>query len=80
MSQVRISDGTYEILRVLSLTENKPMQEIVDKAVEDYRKNAFLKGLAEDYRRLQADADALKEYKSEMDLWDDTLSDGLNEE
>lgn len=77
MSQVRISKNTHEVLRSLSNTEGKPMQDIIEKAIDDYRRKAFLKGLSNDYRMLRTDAEAWKEYAAETALWDNTLTDGM---
>lgn len=78
MSQVRVSENTHRLLRSLSTREGKPMQDIIDKAVEDYRRKAFLEGLSNDYRLLREDAQAWKEHEEEMSLWDNTLTDGLS--
>ena len=80
MSQVRVSENTHEILRSLSLREGKSMQDIIDKAIEDYRRKAFLEGLSNDYRLLQENPEAWKEHEEETALWDNTLADGLNHE
>jgi predicted DNA-binding protein len=80
MSQVRVSESTHETLRSLSSREGKSMQDIIDKAIEDYRRKAFLEGLSNDYRALQQNTEAWKEHKEEIALWDNTLMDGLNNE
>lgn len=80
MSQVRVSENTHEILRSLSSREGKSMQDIIDKAIEDYRRKAFLEGLSNDYRALRENAEAWKEHEEEIALWDNTLTDGLNNE
>jgi len=80
MSQVRVSENTHELLRSLSTAEGKPMQDIIEKAIEDYRRKAFLEGLSNDYRLLRADAKAWKEHEEETALWDTALLDGLENE
>jgi hypothetical protein len=80
MSQVRVSESTHETLRSLSSREGKSMQDIIDKAIEDYRRKAFLEGLSNDYRALQQNTEAWKEHMEEIALWDNTLMDGLTNE
>ncbi len=80
MSQVRVSENTHEVLRSLSSREGKSMQDIIDKAIEDYRRKAFLEGLSNDYRLLQENPEAWKEHEAETALWDNTLMDGLENE
>ena len=80
MSQVRISESTHKILRTLALTEGKSMQDIIDKAIEDYRRKAFLQGLSSDFQALREAPEAWKDHEEEMAEWDNTLQDGLDKE
>lgn len=77
MSQVRVSENTHEALRSLSTKEGKSMQDIIDKAVEDYRRKDFLQGLSSDFQVLQENPKVWKEHEEEMALWDNTLQDGF---
>lgn len=79
-TQVRISDNTREVLRSLASQEGESMQEIVEKAVESYRRKTFLDGLSDDFRVLRDDPDAWQEEQDERALWDNTLPDGLEKE
>ena len=56
------------------------MQEILDKAIEQYRRRVFLQGLSEDFRRLSEDKAAWNEYQREMSEWETTKADGLDKE
>jgi hypothetical protein len=53
------------------------MQEILDRAVEQYRRKTFLEGLSDDFRRLSEDKEAWAEYQDELAEWDVTINDGL---
>jgi hypothetical protein len=75
MSQVRVSENTHQLLKTLALSEGKPMQEILDRAVEAYRRRVFLDGLSEDYRRLREDKAGWDEHEEEMASWDNVLDD-----
>lgn len=77
MSQVRVSESTHKVLQALSSKEGKTMQDIIDKAIEDYRRKNFLEGLSQDFQVLQEDPDLWKEHEEEIVLWNNTLQDGL---
>lgn len=77
MSQVRVSESTHKTLQALSSKEGKTMQDIIDNAIEDYRRKNFLEGLSQDFQVLQKDPELSKEHEEEMALWDNTIEDGL---
>lgn len=79
-TQVRISDNTRQVLRSLSSQKGESMQEIVEKAVEGYRRRTFLEGLSNDFQALQKDPEAWREEQDERALWDNSLQDGLENE
>jgi len=80
MSQVRVSADTHEMLRILAVEAGKPMQEIIDRAVEEYRQSSFLRGLDEDFRALSKDEKAWNEHVDELTDWETTVTDGLDDE
>ena len=79
-TQVRISESTHQLLRSLADQAGESMQEVVEKAVEHYRRKAFLEGLSNDFRNLREDKVAWEEDQEEKALWDNTLQDGLDVE
>ena len=80
MSQVRVSENTHQLLKTLSLNEGKPMQEILDRAVEVYRRRSFLEGLSEDFRVLRGKDADWNEHEREMAVWDNVLDDQMGDE
>lgn len=58
-----------------SLSESKPLQDIIDQAVEEYRGKAFLQGLSEDFRSARSYSESAEEA-----LWDNVLADGIGDE
>lgn len=56
------------------------MQDIIDRALDDYRRKAFLKGLSEDYKRFRSDAAGWAEHRDDISEWDTVLHDGLEKE
>ncbi len=77
MSVLRISESAHRNLREISRVQHRPMQAVLDSAVEAYRRKVFLEGLNADFAALRADPDAWREEEQERALWETTLSDGL---
>jgi predicted transcriptional regulator len=74
---VRISRATHAALRALADETDESMTEILDKAIEFYRRQHFLAGLNADFAALRNDESAWNEEVAERELWDATLADGL---
>jgi hypothetical protein len=74
---VRISDSAREILREMSQSEGRPMQALLEEAVETLRRKRFLEEVNAAYASLRADAKAWAAVERERREWDRTLLDGL---
>jgi hypothetical protein len=77
---IRISSQSKATLRELAEHDGRPMQNVLDEAIERYRRDRFFRELDEGYARLQADPEAWQEELDERRLWDSTLADGLDSE
>lgn len=77
---VRISETARETLRDLAERTGESMQEILERAVEEYRRQRFLEDLNAGFAALRNDPDAWKEVLDEREEWEHTLSDGLSDE
>lgn len=77
---IRISAKSKAVLRDLAKREGKPMQSVLDQAIECYRRDKFLDEANEAYAWLRADPKAWKEELGERKDWDGTLRDGLEDE
>ncbi|MCI0642627.1 MAG: ribbon-helix-helix domain-containing protein [Gemmataceae bacterium] len=75
---VQIADSTQRSLEALSEQTGKSVPEILDKAVEDYRRKHFFEGVDRDFATLKADPDAWAHELEERRLFDNTLMDGLD--
>lgn len=75
---VRISDSTREMLREMARTEGRPMQALLQEAVEALRRKRFLEGVNAAYASLRGDAKAWAAFEKERRTWDGTLLDGLS--
>ena len=53
------------------------MQTILEKSIEYYRRQKFLKEINAAYAILRQDSEAWKATKQERSQWDATISDGL---
>jgi hypothetical protein len=74
---VRISDSSHQSLKDLAAQTGQTMVEVLDKALDAYRRKLFFDRLNAGYAELRADPKAWAEYQSELKDWDATLMDGL---
>lgn len=75
---VRISPQSHQTLRQLSADAGEPMQTVLDKALEQYRRQQIFEELDAAFAAIQADPEALAEEMKERALWDNTLMDSLD--
>ncbi len=79
MPTTRISEPTRETLRRLAEASGEPMQVILDRAVETYRRQRFLEESNRAFAALKAKAKESKSEQTEREAWDATLADGLED-
>ena len=75
---VRISEQSHHRLRELAAQSGEPMQAVLDKALEQYRRQRFWEEMNAAYAVIQNDPEALAAEKEELALWETTLMDGLD--
>jgi hypothetical protein len=73
----RISPRARQLLRQLAKDAGESMQSILDKAIERYRRQEFLRAANRDYAALRRNSKRWKEELRERELWEQTLADGL---
>ncbi len=78
-STVRISERTKRVLEELAAREGKKIKELVDEAVELYRRRAFLEEVNRAYHSLHQDPTGWAVEEEERRIWEATLGDGLEE-
>jgi predicted transcriptional regulator len=76
---VRVSEHTHELLRELAEATGEPLQKVLERAVEHYRREQFFAELDAAYARLQADPVAWQEELAERAEWEVTRADGLDD-
>ncbi len=72
---IRVSEETMIYLKELSKKANTSMQDIVQKAVEDYRRNRILEETNTAFMKLKGDTKAWQEEEIERKEWEATLGD-----
>jgi hypothetical protein len=77
---VRISPRAHELLRQLADEEQQSMQSVLDRAIERYRRDRFLRAANADFAALKQDRKAWKQELGERELWEQTASDGISKE
>jgi hypothetical protein len=75
---IRIRETSRDILRDLAAREGLPMQTILDRAIEIYRRQTFLTEVNKAYAALRDDTDSWAEVEKERAAFDSTLNDGLD--
>lgn len=71
-----VSKKIDELASLLSVSK----QKVIENAVKSYEKEIFFKKLDADYAALKKDAKAWKEFQDEMNEWNVTLQDRLDNE
>jgi hypothetical protein len=71
---IPISEAAYELLKELAEQTGQTMMEVLNKALEAYRRKLFFEQLNAGYAELRADPEAWAEYLAERRLWDATLT------
>lgn len=75
---VPISEASHRILQDLTQQTGLTATEVLDKALDAYRRKVFFEQLNAGYAALRADPKAWAEFEAERKLWDATLMDGLD--
>ena len=76
-TNIRVSTQTRDALGELARSAGVSVQEVVDQAIEAYRRERVLNATNAAYAALRADPKAWKEIQEERAAWDATLGDGL---
>ncbi len=79
-STVRVTQSVRDVLRTLARNEGASMQAVLEKAIEDYRRQRLLKEANAAYLSLRKDPEAWSEELEERRSWEATLADDLEAE
>ena len=76
---IRISKDVYIELKKIAEAENKTMQKVVEQAIEEFKRKKFFSVLKETVANYKSDPNNWTEEIEERTLWDNTLTDGLED-
>ncbi len=74
---VPISEVSYQLLKQLAERTGQTTMDLLDQALETYRRKLFFDQVNAGYAALRADPQAWAEHQAEQQMWDATLMDGL---
>ena len=77
--EVRISSKAKDMLQQLAAQTGKKTEEILNDAVDLYRRQFFLNGTNAAFAALRANPDTWADEEEERAAWDATLSDGMED-
>jgi hypothetical protein len=72
---IRVSESTHAILAWLASDAGTSMQEVTDRAVEEYRRKKMLEATKSAYTALRAVPETWKQIEQERAAWDATNLD-----
>ncbi len=76
---IRVSRSTHGLLRELADRSGEAMTDIVDQAVRAYQRQRFWADYHAAYEAVKANPSAWADLQHEVESWDSTLKDGLEE-
>jgi hypothetical protein len=76
---IRVNADTRDLIAKLAKENRTSPGELVDLAVRKLERDQFWKQYNEDYERPKADPEEWKDYQDELQAWDATLKDGLDD-
>jgi hypothetical protein len=76
---IRVSRSTHGLLRELAEQTGDTMAEIVDRSVREYQRRRFWADYHAAYATIQADPQAWADLQGEVEGWDATSADGLED-
>jgi hypothetical protein len=74
---IRISPRSKAVLRTPAKQEGKPMQAVLDEAIEYYQRDKFLDEVNAAFANHRSDPKAWKDEQAERAVWDKSLKDGI---
>ena len=79
-STIPLSEGSRQVLQELVQQTGQTVAEVLEKALETYRRKVFFEELNAGYAALRANSEAWAEEQEERKLWEATIADGLDSE
>lgn len=76
---VRIAESSKSALEEIADKIGATQIEVLAEAIEEYRRKVILDAVNKSFASLRENEKARKEYEEELEDWDGTLADGLEE-
>lgn len=76
---VRITPQSHQALRDLAKSSGTSLQDVLERAIEEYRRNQILDQVNNAYAALRGDPKAWRRELEERALLENTLMDGLED-
>lgn len=76
---IRIRRPIHDTLKALSDDCGESMQVVLEKAIENYRRQQFLEAVNASYATLRENEAEWLDFQAEITEWDATLADGLGD-
>lgn len=80
MPSARLSEVAREVVRRIAAESGDSMQDVLEKAIELYRRQRFLEESNRAFAALRADPKKWKAEQQEREEWNATVADDLTEE
>jgi hypothetical protein len=77
---IRVTQKTYNGLKLIAGREHSTMQDALDKLMEEYENNKFFENLSQSVSDVKSNPSAWAEELNERREWDETLADGLEDD
>lgn len=78
--KINMSETTHHTLLKLANSSGDTIQEILDKAIENYRRQLFLVQANNAFLTLRNNKTLWQKEIAEREVWDQTLVDGIDSE
>ena len=76
---VRIAESSKSALEEIADRIGATQIEVLAEAIEEYRRKVILDAVNKSFATLRENEKVRKEYEEELEDWDGTLADGLEE-
>jgi hypothetical protein len=77
---IRVRKDIYDAIKSLAQQRNEKIQDVIEKAVKEYKKKKFFEELNMGYASLQAVSQDWAVETAERKEWEVTLRDGLEDD
>ncbi len=76
---VRLRATSHRALKEMAAMTGQSLQDALEQAIEERRRRIYLEGLNADYAALKKNPKLNAEFEKELEAWDVTNSDGLED-